>query len=104
MEVKFRRYLHENLRRDLEAVQKIWSPFVLILVLEEPPREWTGEVKHIRVFYIGPEDDLTIGFFHEQGERLQDVFSRLRDKWPDGTILTVQDACLRLVGGDGDED
>jgi hypothetical protein len=98
VEVKFRHYLHENLPKDLEAVQKIWAPFVLILVLEEPPKQWTGEVKHIRVFHINPEDNLTPAFFQEYDERLQDVFRLLRDKWTDSTILTVQDACLRLVG------
>jgi hypothetical protein len=104
VEVKFRRYLHENLSEDLEAVQKIWSPFALLLVLEEPPKEWTGEVKHIRVFDIAPGKHLTPRFFREKGARLQDVFLRLRGKWSDSTILTVQEACLRLVAQSGDED
>jgi hypothetical protein len=103
VEVKSRRYLHENLRGDLEAAQRIWSPFLLILVVEEPPEEWTGEVQHIRVFDIAPGEPLTPRFFREEGARLQDVFLRLKKKWSDGTILRVQDACLRLVTQSGDE-
>jgi hypothetical protein len=103
VEVKSRRYLHENLCLDLKAAQRIWSPLALILVVEQPPPEWRGEVKHIRVFDITPETRLTPRFFREEGARLQDVFMRLKDKWSDATILTVQEACLRLVTQSDDQ-
>jgi len=97
VEVKFRRYLHRQFLDDLEAILETWAPFMLVLVLAQPPDEWTGDVRHIRVFEIDEDTDLTLEFICKGGRRLQDVFGRLRERWPEGTILRAQEACLRLV-------
>ncbi len=97
-EVKFRQRIRPSFMRDLEVMQERWGdPFVLILTLAEPPEEWKGEVRHIRVFQINEETDLGETFLREHGERLQDVFRRLKEKWHEGTILKAQDAVLRFV-------
>jgi hypothetical protein len=82
---------------DLEAVQKAWAPFMLILAMGEPPKEWTGIIRHIRVFEITPDLELDEGFLLQEGLRLQDVFARLGDRWEEGTIERAQDAILRIT-------
>jgi hypothetical protein len=97
-EVKFRRYLHKRLLNDLATIRETWAAFVLVLVLAEPPDEWTGEVRHIRAFRIVADTALTWEFLLKDGRRLQDVFVHLKDRWADGTILAVQESVLRLAG------
>ncbi len=96
-EVKFRQYIHPRLFDDLQVIQRDWAPFVLILAVAEPPQEWTGTVRHIRVFEIGSETPLNQQFFNEAGRRIQDVFPRLGNRWEDGTILKAQEAILRIT-------
>jgi len=96
-EIKYRPYLHPRLVEDLEAVQKAWAPFMLILAMGEPPKEWTGIIRHIRVFEITPDLELDEGFLLQEGLRLQDVFARLGDRWEEGTIERAQDAILRIT-------
>lgn len=80
-EIKFRRYLHRALCGDLRAIQREWAPFALILAVAEPPDEWTGIVRCIKVFTIQPDTRLDEEFFRMRGVRLQDVFVRLGKKW-----------------------
>lgn len=96
-EIKFRQYIHPRLFDDLQIVQKDWAPFVLLLAVAEPPQEWTGTVRHIRVFEIDSATHLDQQFFREAGRRIQDVFARLGDRWEDGTILKAQEAILRIT-------
>jgi len=96
-EVKFRRYLHKRLLDDLATIQETWPEFILVLVLAEPPDEWTGEVRHIRAFQIDEDTELTWEFLLRDGRRLQDVFVHLKDRWANGTILAVQESVLRLT-------
>ena len=49
-EIKFRHYIHRALCDDLRLIQRDWAPFTLILAVAEPPREWTGIVRHIKTF------------------------------------------------------
>jgi hypothetical protein len=96
-EIKFRHYLHPALCDDLRVMHREWAPFHLILALAEPPIEWTGIVRHIKVFTIKPETRLDEEFFRTRGTRLQDVFPRLGKRWGDGTIQKAQDAILRIT-------
>ena len=96
-EVKYRRYMSERLLKGLEEIRQTWSPYVLVLVLAEPPEEWTGDVSHIRAFEIDERTDLTLKYLLEDGSRLQDVFVRLKERRKNGTILSVQEAIKRLV-------
>ncbi|OGK99570.1 MAG: hypothetical protein A3E31_06455 [Candidatus Rokubacteria bacterium RIFCSPHIGHO2_12_FULL_73_22] len=100
VEVKFRRYLHSKLVEDIGAVQTHWAPLLLVLAVAEPPDEWTGLVRHLRVFRIEPEARLTHAFFAGHGERIQDVFGRLTPKWPEATIQQAQDVILRIATED----
>jgi hypothetical protein len=95
-EVKLRQYIHPNLCDDLRVIQRDWAPFYLILAVVEPPKEWTGIVRHIKVFAIEPETRLDDAFLHIRGARLQDVFVRLGQRWEEGTIQKAQDAILRI--------
>lgn len=96
-EIKFRRYLHARLFEDLQFIQRDWAPFTLILAVAEPPGEWTGIVKHVRVFPIEAHTRLDEPFLRSAGLRLQDVFPRLADKWQEATIQKAQDAILRIT-------
>ena len=98
-EVKYRGYLHPNLVDDIGAAQEHWAPFHLVLAVAKPPDEWTGTVKHLRVFRIEPDTRLNTSFFTSRGERIQDVFTRLTPKWPDATILQAQEVILRVASG-----
>jgi hypothetical protein len=97
VEVKFRRYVHSKLVEDMSAVQEHWAPLLLVLAVAEPPEEWTGTVRHLRLFKIEPKAQLTRGFFTSHGARMQDIFSRLTPKWPDATIRQAQDVILRIA-------
>lgn len=96
-EIKFRRYVHPRLLDDLLLVQRDWAPFVLILAVAEPPPEWKGIVRHIKAFQIDPETRLDWQFLNDPTLRIQDVFSRLAEKWEEETIRKAQDAILRVV-------
>lgn len=96
-EIKFRHYLHPALCDDLRVIQRDWAPFTLILALAEPPKEWTGIVRHIKVFTIQSETRLDQEFLSGRGARLQDVFVRLGKRWEEGTIQKAQDAILRIA-------
>lgn len=96
-EVKYRSYLHRRLLEDLKAIQQEWAPFTLILAVREPPDEWKGTIRYIRVFEIGAETDLNLEFLSGEGQRLQDVFTRLGDRWEKGTIERAQEAILRIT-------
>lgn len=85
MEIKFRRYLHRNLVDDIRGIQEHWVPFVLVLAVAEPPHEWTGVVRHLRVFKINADTSLN---------------SDLATKWPDTTIQQAQDVILRIASED----
>lgn len=95
-EIKFRQYIHRALCDDLRSIQEEWAPLTLILAVAEPPKEWTGIVRHIRVFTIEPDTRLDQQFFGDRGARLQDVFPRLGKRWEEGTIQKAQDAILRI--------
>lgn len=99
-EIKFRHYLHKALCDDLRVIQRDWAPFTLILAVADPPKEWTGIVRHIKVFTIQPETRLDDEFLHIRGARLQDVFLRLGKRWEEGTIQKAQDAILRIASKD----
>jgi hypothetical protein len=96
-EIKFRQYLHPGLCDDLSTMHRDWAPFTLILAVADPPRQWTGIVRHIKVFAIQPETRLDEEFFKSNGARLQDVFPRLGKRWEEGTIQQAQDAILRIA-------
>lgn len=96
-EIKFRQYFHRALCDDLRATLRDWAPFTLILAVADPPKEWTGIVRHIKVFTIEPDTRLDEEFFHTRGARLQDVFVRLGKGWEEGTIQKAQDAILRIA-------
>lgn len=95
-EVKFRRNMHPGLFKDLQVIQHAWAPFILILALAEPPEEWTGEVRHIKVFEIESRTCLDEQFLRHECQRIQDVFDRLTKRWEDKTILKAEEAILRL--------
>src|SRR5215475_2192118 len=97
VEVKYRRYLHSKLAEDLSTSQEHWAPLVLVLAVTEPPVEWTGAVRHLRLFRIEPRTPLTMAYFTGHGARMQDVFPRLAPKWPDATIRQAQDFILRIA-------
>ncbi len=97
MEVKYRHYLHPRLLDDLKGIQEEWAPFMLILAVGEPPDEWTGIIRHIKVFEIGPKTRLDQQFLKDEGQRLQDLFTRLGDRWEEGTIERAQQAILRIT-------
>jgi hypothetical protein len=99
-EIKFRHYLHPALCDDLVVMHRDWAPFTLILAVAEPPKEWTGIVRHIKVFTIQPETRLDGEFLKGKGVRLQDVFVRLGNRWEEGTIQKAQDAILRIASRD----
>ena len=96
-EIKFRQYLHPALCDDLRPTQQDWAPFTLILAVAEPPKEWTGIVRHIKVFTIEPDTRLDVEFFRTGGARLQDVYVRLGKRWEESTIQKAQDAILRIA-------
>lgn len=96
-EVKYRAYLHPRLLEDLEAIQQDWAPFTLVLAVREPPEEWKGTIRHIRVFEVESETELDLRFLKEEGQRLQDVFTRLGDRWEEATIERAQEAILRIT-------
>lgn len=99
-EIKLRRYVHPLLCEDLRRVQETWAPFTLILAVADPPEEWTGNIRHLRVFQIESATPLDPVFLRYSGRRLQDVFARLAERWPDGTIQTAQEVILRIVAGE----
>jgi len=99
-EIKFRHYLHPALCDDLRAMHREWAPFNLILALAEAPKEWSGIVRHIKVFTINAETRLDEDFFRTKGMRLQDVYPRLGKRWEEGTIQKAQDAILRITARD----
>jgi len=78
-------------------MHQAWAPFTLILAVAEPPKEWTGIVRHIKVFTIEAGTRLDDEFFKTEGARLQDIFARLGKRWEEGTILKAQDAILRIA-------
>lgn len=96
-EVKFRHYVHPRLFDDLRIMQRDWAPFALILNLLDPPKEWSGTVRHIRVFKIEPDTKLDLEFLTHAGLKLEDVFARLGEKWREGTMQKAQDAILRIL-------
>lgn len=96
-EVKYRPYLHPRLIEDLEAIQREWAPFTLILAVREPPDEWKGTIRNIRVFKIGSETGVDLQFLKGGGQRLQDVFAHLGARWKEATIERAQDAILRFT-------
>ena len=97
VEVKYRRYLHSKLAEDLSTSQEHWASLVLILAIAEPPAEWTGAVRHLRLFRIKPRPLLTTAYFSGHDARMQDVCPRLGLKWPDATIRQAQDFILRIA-------
>lgn len=99
-EIKFRHYLHPLLLDDLRPIHQDWSPFVLILAVAAPPQEWAGTVRHIRAFQIAADTPLDQRFLNTAGQRIQDVFPRLGERWQDETILKAQDAILRITSRD----
>jgi hypothetical protein len=99
-EIKFRQYLHPALCDDLRATQQDWAPFTLILAVAEPPKEWTGLVRHIKVFTVEPNTRLDERFLRTGGARLQDVYVRLGKRWEESTIQKAQDAILRIAARD----
>ena len=96
-EIKFRHYLHPKFVDDLKTIQGEWAPFTLILAVREPPEEWKGTIRHIRLFEIDEDTEIRPDLFRCAGERLQDVFERLGDRWEEGTIERAQDAILRIT-------
>lgn len=96
-EIKFRHYLHAALCDDLRVIQRDWAPFTLILAVADPPKEWTGIVRHIKVLTVQPETRLDEEFLKGKGARLQDIFGRLGKRWEEGTIQKAQDAILRIA-------
>lgn len=96
-EVKFRHYIHPRLFDDLRTMQRDWAPFTLIQSLLDPPKEWGGTVRHIRVFKVEPDTKLDIEFLTHAGLKLEDVFVRLGEKWREGTVQKAQDAILRIL-------
>lgn len=99
-EVKFRHYLHPLLLDDLRLIHRDWAPFVLILAVAEPPIEWTGVVRHVRVFPIAGDTVIDEQLLNHAGRRIQDVFQRLGERWQDGTIRKAQEAILRITSKD----
>lgn len=97
VEVKFRRYLHSKLIDDISAVREHWAPLLLLLAIAEPPEEWAGTVRHLRLFRTEPEAQLSRGYFASHGVRIQDAFPRLIPKWPDATIQQAQEVILRIA-------
>ena len=89
--------MHRALCDDLRLIQRDWAPFTLILAVAEPPREWTGIVRHIKTFTIQPDTGLDEEFLAVKGARLQDVFARLGRRWEEATIQKAQDATLRIA-------
>jgi len=71
----------------------------VILAVKEPPDEWTGIIRNIRVFEIETDTKLDQRFLKEGGQRLQDVFTRLADRWEDGTIERAQNAIISIASG-----
>lgn len=99
-EVKYRSNIQDRrLLERLKAVQRDWAPFAVILAVREPPDEWTGTIRNIRVFEIGPDTELDQRFLKEGGRRLQDLFARLSDRWEEGTIERAQQAILGIASG-----
>ncbi len=96
-EIKLRRYVHALLHDDLRRIQEAWAPFTLILAVAEPLPEWTGTIRHLRVFQIDRDTRIDGDLLTHGAERLQDVFPRLADRWQDGTIQKAQEAILRIV-------
>lgn len=82
---------------DLGTIQRECAPFTLILAVGEPPDEWTGIIRHMKVFEIGPRTPLDQQFLKQEGQRLQDVFTRLGERWEEGTIERAQQAILRIT-------
>ena len=74
--------------------QQEWAPFTLILAVAEPPKEWAGIVRHIKVFTIQAETRLDEEFFRSKGARLQD--SAFRGSFP-RSICSIRPRRARLT-------
>jgi len=104
VEVKYRSKLDEICRMDLASgVSNYgkWLPIYMILVVKDNCDEptWQGgdntEIKNIRVFKI-ESSEVSANFFVYQScaSRIQDIFPKLKDGFPEKTIKSAQDAIL----------
>jgi hypothetical protein len=96
-EVKFRRCLHLELVERLQVLKRDWAPVAVILAVADPPSEWKGVVRHIRVFPVDSATPVDLPFLTHAGRRLQDVFPRLGARWPDETIQKAEEMVLRIT-------
>ncbi len=96
-EIKYREKLFKSIVNEFKKYESTWIPYHIVLALSKPPDSWAGEVNHIRVFEVNKSTSLDMEFFESNGKRIQDVFTRLREKWKNQTILKAQEMILNIA-------